>query len=261
MHYTAKFRTHPPPHAAGTVYFDDPAPQMVGQLLKLAQFFDTPLPDPEQVIEVPKILSDDVPMRTPAREPQLVEQLVEVPTIVSWSLLQLITKQNVHVPVPGRGVRISGLQGFPRGQSSTALPSKERISERSVEQIIDFTVGGGLQDFRPGQSSFASSSSPGGVHGSADGPREWVFFALFPERESAKIGPHSGSELSADFTYPPRQLMWTRWRWWSFLTTSSSSLARFGEMDRRSEHVRQGFRRTAKGFTEASSSTTWGLGR
>ena len=59
---------------------DDLAPQMVGQLLNLAQFFDTPLPDPEQVIEVPKILSDDVPMRTPVREPQLVEQLVEVPT-------------------------------------------------------------------------------------------------------------------------------------------------------------------------------------
>ena len=57
---------------------DDPAPQMVGQLLNLAHFLDTPLPDPEQVIEVPKILSDDVPMRTPVREPQLAEQLVEV---------------------------------------------------------------------------------------------------------------------------------------------------------------------------------------
>ena len=106
LHYTAEFRTHPPPQAAGTVYFamdvddvlaalgsrpdrhsevrpqeraqrlplltfDDPAPQMVGQLLNLAHFLDTPLPDPEQVIEVPKILSDDVPMRTPVRDTQL----------------------------------------------------------------------------------------------------------------------------------------------------------------------------------------------
>ena len=47
---------------------DDPAPQMVGQLLNLAQFFDT-------------LLSDDVPMRTPVREPQLAEQLVEVPEL------------------------------------------------------------------------------------------------------------------------------------------------------------------------------------
>ena len=46
---------------------DDPAPQMVGQLLNLAHFLDTPLPDPEQVIEVPKISSDDVPMRALVR--------------------------------------------------------------------------------------------------------------------------------------------------------------------------------------------------
>ena len=90
-------------------------------------------------------MSDDVPMRTPVREPQLVEQLVEVPTIVSWSLLQLITEQNVDVPVPGRGGRISGLQGFLPGQNSKAVPSEERISEQIVEQIVDFTVGGSLQ--------------------------------------------------------------------------------------------------------------------
>ena len=233
LHYTAEFRTHPPPQTAGTVYFamdvddvpavlgsrpdrltevrpqdqfqrrtvqqivdavDDPAPQMVGQLLNLAQFFDTPLPDPEQVIEVPKILSDDVPMRS---EPQLV---VEVPTIVSRSLLQLITKQNVDVPVPGRGGRISGLQGFLPGKNSKALPSEERISERIVEQIVDFPVGGSLQDFRPGQNSSASSSSPAGVHGSAAEPGECFFFALFPKEKSAQLGPHPGSELGADFT-------------------------------------------------------------
>ena len=173
---------------------------MVKQLLNLAQFFDTPLPDPEQVTEVPKILSDDVPMRAPVREPQLVEQLVEVPTIVTWSLLQLIMKQNVDVPVPGRGGRISGLQGFLPGQSSTALPPEERISERIVEQIVDFSVGGGLQDFRPGQSSSASSSSPAGVHGSADGSVSSGFSHFSPKEKSPTLGPRSESELSADFT-------------------------------------------------------------
>ena len=86
---------------------DDPAPQMVGQLLNLAHFLDTLLPDPEQVIEVPKMLSDDVPMRALVRETQLAEQLVEVPTIVSWSLVQLITKQNVDIPCWWRPSRFS----------------------------------------------------------------------------------------------------------------------------------------------------------
>ena len=77
------------------------------------RFFDTLLPVPVQVIEVPKILLYDVPMRAVLRDPQLVEQLVEVPTIVSYSWLQLRMEQNVDISVPGRGGRISGLQGFP----------------------------------------------------------------------------------------------------------------------------------------------------
>ena len=119
---------------------------------------------------------------------------MEVPTIVSWSLLQLITKQNVDIPVPCGGVR--GLQGFPPGQASTASSfSLERISERIVEQNIEFPVGGGLQDFLPGQSSSASSSSPAGVRGFADVPGEG-FFRTFPQlKKSAKLGSHSGSEL------------------------------------------------------------------
>ena len=163
-------------------------------MLNLAHFLDTPLPDPEQVIEVPKILSDDVPMRALVRETQLAEQLVEVPTIVSWSLLQLITKQNVDIPVPGGGVR--GLQGFHPGQSSTTSSFPlERISERIVEQSVEIPIGGGLQDFLPGQSSSASSSSPAGVRGSADVPKEGVF-RTFPQiKKSAKLGSHSGSEL------------------------------------------------------------------
>ena len=37
---------------------------------------------PEQVIEVPKIFVDDIPSRLSVREPQLADQLVEVPPIV-----------------------------------------------------------------------------------------------------------------------------------------------------------------------------------
>ena len=62
---------------------EDPAPQMVEQLPDILHFLRALSPDPEQVIEVPKILPMDVPMRTMVREPQLAEQLVEVPTIVS----------------------------------------------------------------------------------------------------------------------------------------------------------------------------------
>ena len=41
---------------------DIPVPQMVEQLPDVLRFFDTLLLVPEQVIEVPKILLDDVPL-------------------------------------------------------------------------------------------------------------------------------------------------------------------------------------------------------
>ena len=122
---------------------DDPAPQMVEQLLDVLRFFRALSPDPEQVIEVPTILPEDVSLRTAVREPQLVEQLVEVPTIVSWSFLQQIMEQNVDIPVFDCGGRITGLQGFLPGQSSTALPSSQkRTSEQIVEQIVNIPSGG-----------------------------------------------------------------------------------------------------------------------
>ena len=164
-------------------------PQMVEQLLDVMRFFDFLLPVPEQVIEVPKILLDDVPMRSAVRDTQLAEQLVVVPTIVSYSWLQLRMEQNVDIPVPGRVRGISGLQGFLPGQSSTAMPSsKERISERTVEQNVEFPVGGGLQDFLPGHSSSASSSSPAGVRGSADGLVEEIFRTFPKIKKNSDVG-------------------------------------------------------------------------
>ena len=46
---------------------DVPVPQMVDQLPDIEQFFRALSPDPEQVIEVPKILPFDVPMHGCAR--------------------------------------------------------------------------------------------------------------------------------------------------------------------------------------------------
>ena len=79
---------------------DDPVPQMLEQLPDVLQFFDTLTTVPVQVIEVPKIFPDDVPVRTSSRDTQLAEQLVEVPTIISYSWLQLGLEQNVDIPVP-----------------------------------------------------------------------------------------------------------------------------------------------------------------
>ena len=61
---------------------DVPVPLMEEQLLVDA-FAPHDIQVPEQVIEVPKILIDELSVRTPVREPQLAEQLVEAPSIVS----------------------------------------------------------------------------------------------------------------------------------------------------------------------------------
>ena len=104
---------------------DVPVPQMVDQLPDIEHFFAALSPDPEQVIEVPKILPLDVPMRAALRVMQPVEQLVEVPTTVSYSSLQRTVEQHVDIPVPGGGGSSSGLQGFLPRQRSTESPSKK----------------------------------------------------------------------------------------------------------------------------------------
>ena len=162
-------------------------PQMVDQLLDIVQFFRALSPVPEQVVEVPKLLPYDVPTRAAVRDTQLAEQLVEVPTIKSFFSLQRSVEQHVDIPVPGRGWRNVGLQGFPREQSSTVTASsQERLSERIVEQIIDFSVcGGGLQDFRPGQSSPSSSHFPAFVHEVLDEPGQGFFSHFSPRKKCA----------------------------------------------------------------------------
>ena len=118
---------------------DVPVPQTGEQLPNIVQFFAAQLPlVAEPVIEVPKIFLDRTPQRLGdhLRQPQMVEQLVHVPTVVSFSSLQQLTaEQIVDIPVPGRdgGGARGGLQGFPLGQNSAAL---------HVEQTVDIPVPG-----------------------------------------------------------------------------------------------------------------------
>ena len=127
-------------------------------------------------------------MRTSVRDTQLVEQLVEVPTIISFSSLQRTMEQHVDIPVPRRGDQNDGLQGFLPEQSSTATHSSEkRISERIVEQIVDIP-GGDLQSFRPEQSSPSSSHFQGGVHEGLDESGEG-FFRTFTMMKKVRRSP------------------------------------------------------------------------
>ena len=105
-------------------------PQTLEQLPDVLQFFGTLMTDSEQVIEVPKIFPEDVPLRAVLRDPQLAEQLVEVPTIVSYASLSLsqalleyrqrTVEQNVDIPAVGGSGTGEGLLGLHPGQSSTA---------------------------------------------------------------------------------------------------------------------------------------------
>ena len=133
---------------------DLPVPQTVDNVTDALRILDRPMA--EQVMEVPKISCSPCPSRSPIPEPQSAEQLVEVPTVLSPTRIALqIAEQIVDTPVPrGRGKR--RVQGFFPEQSSTATPSVERISERTVEQNVDISSGAGL-----GQRA-SSSAGPGG---------------------------------------------------------------------------------------------------
>ena len=141
---------------------DLPVPQMedpfvdnlslVDAMDAVRRILDRPIS--EQVIEVPKFIIDDIPTRTLVPEPQVAEQLVEVPTTVSYSSLQRTVEPHVDIPVPGGGGPSSGLHGFLPRQRSTASPSRKRISERIVEQIVDPVSRGSLPGSLPALSSW-----------------------------------------------------------------------------------------------------------
>ena len=126
---------------------DIPVPQMVDQLVEVCRHLDFHIP--EQVIEVPKISASSCRSRRVLVAPQKAEQLVKVPTIVSYSSLQGIVEQNADIPVPpGRGGRAGR---FSQGLDSTSFGGAD---------LVDIPVprGGGLHGSRPRQVSIASSS-------------------------------------------------------------------------------------------------------
>ena len=178
----------------GALAAGDPVPQMGEQLPNIVQFFAVQLPVvAEPVIEVPKVSQDRTSQRLGdcLRQPQMADKLVDVPTVVSYSSLQQLTaEQIVDIPALGRagGGGRGGLQGLLPGQNSVAS---------LVEQTVDIPVprSGGLQGSRPGQGSAASSSHVGAADDAGLG-----VFRTFPQgKNSAGFGPHSGSELGADF--------------------------------------------------------------
>ena len=120
--------------------------------------------------------------------PQIVEQLVEVPTIVSYSALQRSVEDRVNIPVPGRGGRITGPQGFLPRQSSTALHGSqerisERIRERLLEQMLGCIPGEGPQGFLLGQCSSSSSHRPAGISEDTDEPVDGVLTKIYRRSE------------------------------------------------------------------------------
>ena len=171
---------------SGPPTLDVPVPQMVNQLLSFLTALDSFVP--EQVIEVPKISTLSRCPRTVLSVPQTAEQLMEVPTIISFSSLREIVEQNVDIPVPHGRVGDGGLLGFHPGQSSTAKSGADHRSV-SAEQIVDIPAPRGGRVLHP-----ASSSS--GLQGTAT--QGFFFFALFPKIKNCALELALGSELLAE---------------------------------------------------------------
>ena len=187
---------------------DVPVPQMVDQLPDIEHFFAALSPDPEQVIEVPKISFDRVSQRLVERRlPQMVEQLVEVPTVLTPTRIALqIAEQLVSIPVPQVSVSGGGHQGSLSGQGSVG------------EQIVDILVlcGRGkrrVHGFLPEQSSTAQPveqlvdipSSRRGLYGSRpeQGTTAQTVEQIVDIPSGGVCGPGSSSAAAAadeDFT-------------------------------------------------------------
>ena len=98
---------------------DVPVPQMENQLVEVCWLLDILIP--EQAIEVPKISSSRRSRRCRVRfAEQMAEQLVEVPTIISYSSLHGFVEQNVVVSV---------VDVF-------SVHTQDRVQQRLVEQSI-----------------------------------------------------------------------------------------------------------------------------
>ena len=255
MHYTAAFRTTvPPPEPELFDLFEESGGGRPGLLLEpqgpqfgvqrhiveqmadvapMVQVLDAPVPQKgieladilkcvdlqapiEQVIDVPKIFLDSFLPRTVLRAPQTAEQLVEVPTIISYSsLLQRTHELIVDIPVPGHGGGgRGGFQSSHPGQSSTALVAEQIVEiprrgdpqgflprqstlQRTVEQFADIPVpaGGGLHGIRldPGGPSSSAVLRHERGHWDLRTFAHDVKSARSAGSSSARVHPHSSS--------------------------------------------------------------------
>ena len=110
----------------------DPLPQMVENLVEVFQLLDIVVP--EQVIDVRKISQDRIPQCSVDRDPQRVEQLVEVPTVVSSSFLQQHSlEQTVDIPVHDSVKRARG--GLPGSGFNGVFWGSGCIAEDSGEGV------------------------------------------------------------------------------------------------------------------------------
>ena len=183
---------------------DVPVQQVVDQLVDLMKHFDTQSPV-EQDIAVPKISLDRIPQSFVDRcRPQMAEQLVDVPTVVSYSSLQQQSaEQNVDIPVPGTRGDHQGLRGFHPRQGS----------QRTVGQIVDKPVHGGRpQGFLPDPGLAARSA----VSRDELGQR---VFRTFPRskksaevsgQSSARVHAHSSSSELSAHQMPARDDLWVQ---------------------------------------------------
>ena len=162
---------------------DAPVPQKVEQLADFFKGLDSHVP--VQVIEVPKISQDIIPYRSVDRLPQIAEQLLEVPTVLSFASLQQQTaKQIIDIPVPRRrgGSGSGGLQGVLQGQNPAAV----------VVQNVDIPVPrGAFDDLHTDPWSAASSAvlRDEAFQG---------FFGTFPRvKESARFAGSASARVHA----------------------------------------------------------------
>ena len=179
-------------HTPYVQILDAPVPQMVEQLVDF--FKDLDVEVPAQVIEVPKISQDIVPQRSGG--PCSAGSGTAGGSADHCILLFASADCGARALTFQFLVVVGGLlvfKVFLPGQSSTT-PQK-RISERTVDQIVRFP-GEGLQDFRPGQSSPASSSfhSPAGSDDDANEPGDGVFHTS-PWKKSAECREQVSADL------------------------------------------------------------------
>ena len=217
---------------------DVPVPQTVDTVLDFFRALD--LPVDEQVIAVPKISTDRVSQRLVERRlPQMVEQLVDVPTVLSPLR---IAEQIFGIPAPQRGGNWS-LQGPLPGQSSTLSPMPKRISERIVEQIAVSSPAERLSkrtveqivDISPGDDRGQGSSSSAGP---ADEDFPGVFRIFLHGKQvrsagqvSADLLRHVSSSTPAAQPVPDP--------WWESLTPAQQAEIEEARAEVRREQLRK----------------------